>query len=379
MEPTNLFCAPVWYVLILYVFSYSAIVCTILYRMFVKRETSRSLKKLVMGFSLMLLLGIYEMLLYLNLSGHELLGNLSIMMVKFFCCSSFFLFVFYQSAGIVADSFFHCALLQMTLVSLMGCADLLYCLSCIDERGYELFLAIVVLMTVFFFLLKFAGVCYRRFDTIMQIVEKENMSQVCVVAALILAVSYVVMMTLFVNYCDFLGIVVMLAIFSMHLFVLYRWHFYRASRKSYRIPRGEHCDDDMLMELQPMDDYKIIQRLIYYFETKKPYLDSDLKLADVSKHIYTNRTYLSRALNHKLSKNFNQFVNYYRVKEACRLFIGDPALKVNDLRVKCGFKNISSFSTAFSFNLRYTPAEWCKEVRRRLENNEDVSIKDYFS
>ena len=379
MEPTNLFCTPTWYVLIWYIFSYTAIICTILYRMFVKGEMFRSLKKLLMGFSLMLLLGICEMLLYLNSSGQELLGNLSIMAVKFFCCSSFFLYVFYQSAGFVPDSFLHCALLQLAMVSLLGSADLLYCMGVVEEGGYMLILAIIVQLAVFSFLVKFSRVCCRRFETIMQILEKDNIAQVCIMASLILGVSYFVMINLFVSDCIILGILVLLVIFAIHIFLLYRWHFYRAGRKNYKFTKGEHIEEDMLMELQPMDDYKIVQRLILYFETKKPYLDSDLKLADVSKHIYTNRTYLSRALNHRLSKNFNQFVNYYRVKEACRLFIEDPMLKVSDLRVRCGFKNISSFSNAFSFNLRYTPAEWCKEVRRRIKNNEDVSIKDYFS
>ena len=142
--------------------------------------------------------------------------------------------------------------------------------------------------------------------------------------------------------------------------------------------RTESVEKETLMEGLIIDEYKIIQRLILYFESHKPYLNKDLKLADVSKHIYTNRTYLSRALNQRLSKNFNQFVNYYRVKEACNLFLQNPLIKINEMSMQSGFKSLSSFTTAFSLNMRYTPAEWCKEVKRRLNNNEDVCIEDYF-
>ena len=107
-------------------------------------------------------------------------------------------------------------------------------------------------------------------------------------------------------------------------------------------------------------------------------MDKNLKLDDVSRYLYTNKTYLSRALNRKMYKNFNQFVNRYRVVEACNIYIENRDLNINELCDMSGFKNISSFCAAFNLNTGYTPAEWCKEVKKRLDNGENVAIEKYF-
>ncbi|MBR4883414.1 MAG: helix-turn-helix transcriptional regulator [Bacteroidales bacterium] len=233
-------------------------------------------------------------------------------------------------------------------------------------------------------------VCFKRYNTLVQILNKESMVEAGLSMSVLFLVSYFMMMGLLAKTGIFLGVIALLMLGAFHLYVLKKFNinvrtiFRRAGttvapNKSYRRLKVESRVEDMLMEGLPMDDYKIIQRLILHFELKKPFLDSDLKMADITKQIYTNRSYLSRALNHRLAKNFNQFVNYYRVKEACKLYLENPELKGRDLAKMCGFKNLSSFSTSFSINLRYTPGEWCKEVKRRLNNNEEVSIKDYFS
>lgn len=344
-----------------------------------KGEEWRSLKKLLMGFSQFLLLGVYEFTLYLAVDEHGLLGSIPALSVKLFICSLFFILVFFQSAGFVSDSFLICFLFQLGLVVLLVFTDLLYLTGASGEDGYLLWLAFMVFAGAVLFIGKFFHVYLKRYETMIQTINKESLAEVCIIVSGIFLSAYFMMLGLLARKGILLGVVALLMLGCMHVMILKRWHFSRSGKKNYRIIKGESSGEEMIMDVQPIDDYKIIQRLILHFETRKPFLDSDLKLGDVSKQIYTNRTYLSRALNHRLSKNFNQFVNYYRVKEACRLYMENPMLKVSELAKMCGFKNLSSFSTSFSFNLRYTPAEWCKEVKRRMNNNEDVSIKDYFS
>lgn len=433
MGLTNFFYAPVWGVFVLLIFFYSGVVCVLLYRLLVKGEAWRSLKKLLMGFSLFLLLAVYELAVCFAFGGDGRLVSLPVCGAKLFICSTFFIFVFFQSAGFVEDRFIYCALFQLALVVVLGFIDLLYFIGISGDDSYTLCLAFVLFSCMALFIGKLFYVCSRRYDTMAQILNKESLVEAALNISALFLVSYFMMMGLLAKSGVFLGIIALLLLVASHLYLLNRWHFSRCGnstrnnkysskystkygskystkydnkysssdssgsssssgigsgssayntgigKKSYRILKWESSGEDMLMDGQPIDDYKIIQRLILHFETKKPFLDSDLKMADISKQIYTNRSYLSRALNLRLSKNFNQFVNYYRVKEACRLYLENPELKALELAKKSGFKNLSSFSTAFSLNLRYTPGEWCKEVRRRLNNNEDVSIKDYFS
>lgn len=133
-----------------------------------------------------------------------------------------------------------------------------------------------------------------------------------------------------------------------------------------------------LLEEEGDEDMTIIRRLVQHFEKDKPYLSPDLKIGEVALQIYTNKTYLSRALNRKLAKNFNQFVNCFRIREACRLFLTAPELRAQDLCDRSGFNSTSSFCTAFRINTGYSPAEWCKEVKCKLKNDEPVLLEEYF-
>jgi AraC-like DNA-binding protein len=126
------------------------------------------------------------------------------------------------------------------------------------------------------------------------------------------------------------------------------------------------------------EDYRVITRLVDFFEEKKPYLKTDLKMEEVARNIYTNRSYLSKALNTRVSKNFNQFVNYYRVREACLVYLRNPNMPVPELCKLSGFKTVPSFSTAFKINTGYTPGLWCREINDKLEHKEEISISEYF-
>lgn len=85
-----------------------------------------------------------------------------------------------------------------------------------------------------------------------------------------------------------------------------------------------------------MEDARIIYSIMILFEKEKLYLNPEIKLIDIARRIGTNKTYLSRALNTRLSKNFCQFVNHYRIREACLMFLNDPGLDIRPLAEQCG-------------------------------------------
>ena len=116
---------------------------------------------------------------------------------------------------------------------------------------------------------------------------------------------------------------------------------------------------------------QIKNQLLNYFENAKPYLKDSLKIDEVALALMTNKTYLSRTLNMKMSINFNQFVNHFRIKESMRLYIEDKTVTVKEMCHRSGFSNIASFTHAFKINTGRTPAEWCREVKTNLQNTED--------
>ena len=127
-----------------------------------------------------------------------------------------------------------------------------------------------------------------------------------------------------------------------------------------------------------MEDVRIIYSIMVLFEKEKLYLNPEIKLIDIARRIGTNKTYLSRALNTRLSKNFCQFVNHYRIREACLMFLKDPGLDMRPLAELCGFSSQSNFSIVFKYNTGFTPGDWARMVKAKLINNEKVDVDDYL-
>ena len=110
----------------------------------------------------------------------------------------------------------------------------------------------------------------------------------------------------------------------------------------------------------------IYERLLRYFDMHKPYLNNELTINDIVEVVFTNKLYISRAINHCTGRNFCQFVNYYRVTHAVALFREDPQLKVIELTNRSGFNSTTSFSAAFKLYMGEKPGDWCRKERARL-------------
>lgn len=154
-------------------------------------------------------------------------------------------------------------------------------------------------------------------------------------------------------------------------------------KKAYILGRGIKGgqlmgEDTGLMNETLVEDVRIIYNLITLFENEKLYRNVDVKIGDIARMIGTNKTYLSRALNTRISKNFCQFVNHYRVREVCMRYIEDTGLDMRGLSEQCGFSSPSNFTNVFKFNTGYTPHDWCRIVKLRKERNEPVQADDFL-
>lgn len=118
------------------------------------------------------------------------------------------------------------------------------------------------------------------------------------------------------------------------------------------------------------NESELRERIIRYFDQEKPYLRSKLSINEVSVELFTNKSYVSKVINDSFSVNFNQFLNKYRVEEAKRIFLDDPAIPVKILCEKSGFGSFASFSIAFRLFTGSTPADWCKNQRIKMRFGE---------
>lgn len=102
----------------------------------------------------------------------------------------------------------------------------------------------------------------------------------------------------------------------------------------------------------------IYTKVIKLFESKKPYLNEDFSLEELSREVFTNKVYLSKAINYYSGRNFRQFINYYRVMYACDIMKQDRRLRVTELAMMCGFHSLVTFNMAFKLYMNMTPGAY---------------------
>ena len=110
-------------------------------------------------------------------------------------------------------------------------------------------------------------------------------------------------------------------------------------------------ENSMIKTTKQIREKHIASQLPKTMEEKKLYLNPKLSIVDIAVALGTNKTYLSDYLNNTLKLTFNDFVNQFRVKEACRIIdsmtASDKRTMV-DVATKSGFNSISSFNRYFS-------------------------------
>ena len=97
------------------------------------------------------------------------------------------------------------------------------------------------------------------------------------------------------------------------------------------------------------------------------YLDNELSLQKLSKHINTPANYISQTLNATIGMNFFDFVNKYRIEQA-KLRLANSSLAVLDIAFEVGFNAKSSFYKAFKKTTTMTPTDYRKQHRLKKRN-----------
>lgn len=99
-------------------------------------------------------------------------------------------------------------------------------------------------------------------------------------------------------------------------------------------------------------------------ETERMFLNPKLTLIEVAGAIGTNRTYLSEYLNNILHTSFYEYVNSFRIKEACFLLTSGKRKNLSEIAELSGFNSLSTFNRAFVKNTGETPTRYIKKLNQ---------------
>ncbi|MFI5160442.1 MAG: ABC transporter permease [Sphingobacteriales bacterium] len=115
----------------------------------------------------------------------------------------------------------------------------------------------------------------------------------------------------------------------------------------------------------PLSKDKLIQRgywLRHQMKVGQFYLDEELTLQSLAKELGISIHELSRIINTGLRKNFNDFVNEFRIQQVARK-MKDPAydrITLLGIAYDCGFNSKTTFNRAFKQIMGKSPAEYKK-------------------
>lgn len=105
-----------------------------------------------------------------------------------------------------------------------------------------------------------------------------------------------------------------------------------------------------------------ITRLKSLMESERPYLNPELNLADLAEMASMSRAQLSEAINAGFGKNFNDFVNQYRI-DAFKTMLSQnrqSQLSLLGIAFECGFNSKATFNRVFKKMTDLSPSDYLK-------------------
>jgi len=101
-------------------------------------------------------------------------------------------------------------------------------------------------------------------------------------------------------------------------------------------------------------------KLLAHLSENEPFLNSDLSLRELASQIEIHPNHLSWLLNNNIGKNYNEFINTYRI-EAFKLKAKNPSnahLTIEGLAYESGFNSRTVFNTSFKKETGLTPKQF---------------------
>jgi len=112
---------------------------------------------------------------------------------------------------------------------------------------------------------------------------------------------------------------------------------------------------------------EFLARLENVMRTEKPWLESDLTLADLAARAQLSTHNLSQLLNEEIGKTFFDYVNAQRVEEVkrCLLDAAYDSQTILDIALASGFSSKTAFNSAFRQHASTTPSQFRRSARTR--------------
>jgi len=165
-----------------------------------------------------------------------------------------------------------------------------------------------------------------------------------------------------------IAIVILLIMVSGLLIFSYQTSIKKANAYRKLIDNADQWASEMQGNgTSPMEeDWKLIENVYQLMTQVKRYKDANLSLDSLADELSVNRHTLSKTINKTTGKNFNNFINDYRIKEALRLMSSAEYsdLHIDDIIERTGFNSRTTFYVAFKKTIGISPSEYKNNKKR---------------
>lgn len=178
------------------------------------------------------------------------------------------------------------------------------------------------------------------------------------ISALSIVVSNIICFTGYIYSMNLVAAAVLIA----NVFTIYVYLVTQRNPDYHRLLRSEtrkaHYEKS---RIRGLDIDVICNRLGELMRDEKVFADEDLTLRDLASELGISPHQLSQILNEKMKKNFNTFINEYRIEEAMRMLVDEPGRSILSVGIAVGFNSNTTFCTVFSKVTGRSPSSYRKE------------------
>jgi AraC-like DNA-binding protein len=115
--------------------------------------------------------------------------------------------------------------------------------------------------------------------------------------------------------------------------------------------------DEVRAPVEAPGDQETLDALQALMQTRRPYRDPDLNLDRLARKAVLPMRQISAAINRATGKNVSQYVNEFRIAEACALLV-ETDKPVTEIMLDVGFQTKSNFNREFRRVTNMTPVQW---------------------
>lgn len=127
---------------------------------------------------------------------------------------------------------------------------------------------------------------------------------------------------------------------------------------------AEEAEDDANDKFVTQNQ-ELVASLHKLLEEDKVFLQPDIRIDDVARMIYTNRTYITRMMRQEYGLTFIEYVNVARIQHSQHLLYSYN-MTLEEVAIKSGFQSTSNYCRAFKRLIGTSPLAWIQQVKSPL-------------